>query len=188
VTWQFGLFVGLLLATGAMRLVELAISVRRMRATPDGVVAEPKLFPVMALLHFGLVLGPLVEVYLLERPFVWALGGLAFAVLVAATVLRVWTLKTIGRAWNVRVVRPDDNAIATTGPYAWIRHPNYLVVIMEIAALPLLHTAWISAITLSIVNAAVLYQRILTEEATLEKVPSWRAAMADRARLLPGVF
>ncbi len=187
-TWQLAVFAGLLAATGVMRLVELAVSVSRMRSRPTAVVAEPRLFPVMALLHFGLVFAPIAEVLYLGREFHWPLGTAAMIVLFGATSLRIWTLRTIGRAWNVRVVSPSPDAIATTGPYAWIRHPNYLVVILEIAALPLLHTAWISALFLSALNALVLYWRIQTEEATLEKIPSWRAAMADRARLVPGVF
>ena len=186
--WPFIVFAGLLLGTGLMRLLELAVSIRRMRANPASVVREPRLFPAMALLHFGLVFAPLAEVYFFARPFLWPLGGGALVVLGLATVLRYWTLRTIGRAWNVRVVKPSDDAIATTGPYAFIRHPNYLVVILEIAALPLLHSAWVSALTLSLLNAAVLYQRIRTEEATLAQIPAWRAAMAHRARLLPGVF
>jgi methyltransferase len=182
VTW----FAALLLATGAMRLVELAVSRRRMRARPDAVVAEPWLFPAMAALHVGLVFAPIAEVAWFDRPVVPWLTAAAGSVLVAATALRVWTLKTIGRSWNVRVVAPQT--IATTGPYRWIRHPNYLVVILEIASLPLLHDAWISSIALSLCNAAVLWRRIRTEERTLSAIPAWAEAMRGKARLIPGIL
>ena len=182
------LFIVLLLGTGAMRLGELAVSIRRMRARPDDVVSEPRLFPVMALLHGGLVFAPLVEVWVLERPVVMPLAVGALGLFGLATVLRVWTLSTIGIAWNVRVVRPPADAIATGGPYRWIRHPNYLVVILEILALPLIHTAVVSAVALSALNAAVLWHRIRTEEAVLMEVPAWREAFADRARLIPGIL
>lgn len=76
----------------------------------------------------------------------------------------------------------------TTGPYRWIRHPNYLCVILEIAALPLLHSAWLSALGLSALNACVLAFRIRTEERLLTEVPGWREAFADRARFVPGLF
>ena len=62
------------------------------------------------------------------------------------------------------------------------------MVVLEIAALPLLHGAWISAVVLSALNAFVLFNRIRTEEATLAQVPEWAEAMKDRARLLPGLF
>jgi len=184
----FLVFAGLLLLTGGMRLVELIVSVRRVRARPDALVAEPGLFPAMALLHTGLVAAPIAEVLLAGRPFVPWVAACAVAGLVGATALRIWTLRTIGASWNVRVVVPEATGIATTGPYAYIRHPNYLCVIVEIACLPLLHTAWLSALALSIGNALVLWRRIRTEEAALSQIPAWREAMADRWRLVPWVL
>lgn len=181
-------FAALLLATGSMRLVELAVSVRRMRQRPDAVVQEPWLFPLMAVLHVGLVALPLTEVWWLHRPFLPWLATLAALGLALATGLRAWTLRTIGRAWNVRVVVPEGSMIVRTGPYAFIRHPNYLTVILEIACLPLLHTAWLSALFLSALNGFVLFHRIRTEEAMLSKIPEWREAMADRWRLIPWVI
>lgn len=181
-------FAVVLLATGVMRLAEVSVSRRRLREGDGVALGEPVLFPVMVLLHVGLIFGPMAEVVLLDRPFVPLLAAIAAAVLVLASALRIWTLRTIGRAWNVRVVAPDDGAIATTGPYAFIRHPNYLAVILEILSLPLLHTAWISSVVLSTVNAVVLFHRIRTEERVLEASPTWREAMSDRARLIPGLF
>lgn len=171
-----------------MRLVELAVSVRRIRQRPDDLVAEPNLFPAMALLHSGLVLGPLAEVLWLGRAWNPVEAGVAAFTLIVATSLRVWTLRTIGLSWNVRVVTPPPDGIATTGPYHWIRHPNYLVVVLEIAALPMFHGAWMSAIVLSLLNAAVLSVRIPTEEAVLMQVPAWRAWFADKSRLIPGLL
>lgn len=180
------LFAALLAATGVMRLVELAVSIRRMRADRTAVIAEPGLFPAMVLLHAGLVTAPLVEVVWLDRPFSWWIALPALGVLALATAIRAWTLASIGRSWNVRVVRPP--VIATTGPYRWIRHPNYLVVILEVAALPLVHTAWLSAIALSCLDAAVLWRRIRTEEATLSTIPAWVEAMGDKPRFVPRLF
>jgi methyltransferase len=184
----FVVFAVLLLATGLLRLVELRVSLGRIRRQPERLVAEPRLFPLMALLHAGFVFGPALEVLLLERPFLPLLAAAAAVVFAAAVALRVWTLRTIGRAWNVRIVRPADGEIATGGPYRFVRHPNYLAVILEIAALPLLHTAWLSCLTLSLLNGLVLFFRIRAEEAELLRVAAWREAMQDRARLLPGIF
>lgn len=187
-TPAFLLFVFLLCATAAMRLGEVVVSRRRIVARPDVVVSEPALFPAMVGLHTGLVVLPLAEVLLLHRPFVPAVGFPALAVLVVATVLRVWTLSTLGRVWNVRVLPPPPDAVVTGGPYRWIRHPNYLCVILEIAALPLVHTAWIAALVLTLWNAAVLVVRIRTEESVLMQLPAWREAFADRPRFLPFLF
>jgi methyltransferase len=181
-------FVLVLGAVGALRLGEVAVSVARIRRRPDALVSEPGLFPLMAALHVALVALPIAEVVLLDRPFLPWLAVVAGTVLAAATALRVWTLATIGGAWNVRVVRPAPGTVATAGPYRFVRHPNYLCVVLEIAALPLLHTAWASAVVLSAWNAVVLGRRIRTEEAELERLPEWRAAFASRARLFPGLF
>jgi methyltransferase len=180
-------FMVFLTLVGLLRAVELVVSQRRLHARPHAHVEEPALFPLMAVLHAGVLLLPPLEVALLDRPFVPALCVSAAVVLALATVLRVWTLRTIGRSWNVRVVAPDEDAIATSGPYAWIRHPNYLVVVLEVLALPLLHTAWLSSLALSLLNAAVLARRVATEEATLSASPTWCAAMKGKARLIPGL-
>lgn len=181
-------FLGLMGFVAATRLFELVVSAPRLRARRHAVVAEPGLFPLMVLLHTAVVVGPPAEVLLLDRPLVPPLFAASALVLCAALALRIWTLRTIGRAWNVRVVTPEEDAVVTTGPYAWIRHPNYLVVILELAALPLLHTAWASALALSALNALVLARRITTEERALATSPRWRAAMAGKPRLVPGVL
>jgi methyltransferase len=181
-------FVVALLGTGVMRLVELAVSQRRIGERPNDAVDERWLFPLMAFLHTALVALPLLEVFVLGReawaPLFWASVGL----LVVATILRVWTLSTIGLAWNVKVVRPPEDLVATQGPYRFIRHPNYLVVVLELIALPLLHTAVLSALFLGALNAFVLWHRIRTEEQVLMSVPAWKAAMGNKSRFIPGLF
>ncbi|MBL4845570.1 MAG: hypothetical protein JKY65_08600 [Planctomycetes bacterium] len=179
-------FFALLGLVAILRGVEVLVS--RARLAGRSAVPEPALFPLMVVLHAGLIVLPGLEVWRLGRPFVPGLAVGAGVVLVLATALRFWTLRTLGRAWNVRVVVPEPERIVTRGPYAWIRHPNYLVVILEIAAIPLLHTAWWSALGLSLLNGFVLWRRIRTEERALFEIPAWREAMADKARLVPGLF
>ncbi len=179
-------FVCLLVATGVMRLAELAVSHRRAAKRAGDVVGEGGLFLAMAGVHVGLVVLPILEVVVLDRRFD---VGFALAVGTAfgcVTAVRAWTLGHIGRAWNVRILPPER--VATTGPYRWIRHPNYLVVILEIALLPLLHGAWLTSATLTVANAGVLVRRIRNEEAELSRNPIWRAHFEHKARLLPGVW
>lgn len=187
-SWPWLLFVALILGTGAMRLVELAVSLRRMAHRPDHVVPEPALFPAMAGLHAALVILPIAEVWWLDRPFLPWLMALSLGLLLFATALRVWTLSTLGRVWNVRVLPPAADQVVTGGPYRFLRHPNYLCVILEILALPLLHTAVLSALVLSLWNAAVLAVRIPTEERALMQLPAYREAFSQKARLIPGLF
>ena len=179
-------FVAFLALVAILRVVELVVSKRRQGEREA--VPEPALFPLMVLVHVGLIALPLLEVWALERPLVPALAIGAGVALLLATSLRVWTLRTLGVSWNVRVVVPGAEGIVTSGPYAWIRHPNYLVVILEIAAIPLLHTAWWSALGLTLLNGFVLWRRIVVEEAALQELPAWREAMAGKARLIPGLL
>lgn len=117
-----------------------------------------------------------------SRPRIW------LGVLAAATGLRWWSISTLGEQWNVRAAVPDDLEPVTAGPYRWIRHPNYLAVILEFLALPLAGGAWVSAAGLSLLNGAVLADRIRAEEALLARSPRYRAAFARKPRLIPGLF
>jgi methyltransferase len=74
----------------------------------------------------------------------------------------------------------------TGGPYRFLRHPNYLAVITEMFALPLVHTAWLTALVFSVLNALVLRVRIRAEEEALSRMTEYEAAFAGRARLVPG--
>lgn len=180
-------FLALFVVVALHRVGELVVSALRLRARREAVVSEPGLFPAMVALHTLAIFGPPLEVLLCDRPFLPWLAAPAALVLVAACSLRWWTLFTIRGAWNVKVVAPTDAQVVTTGPYAWIRHPNYLVVILELLTLPLLHTAWVSALALFALNGLVLARRIRTEEAALAQLPGWRAAFADRPRLIPSL-
>ena len=177
-------YVALLAAVALQRLRELAIS-RSNEAALGGARAAPRTYPVMVAAHVGLLTLPLLEVAgrPASRPrWRWA------AVLAGATLLRVWSIRSLGRAWNVRASVPAHLSPVATGPYAYIRHPNYLAVALEFAALPMIAGAWMSALGLSALNAVVLVDRIREEERLLERSPAYRQAFATRARFIPGVF
>lgn len=172
------LYTGLVVLVALQRLAEVAVSRRneaRLRAR-GAVEAGAGHYPVMVALHTAFLAACVAEVRLLERPFVPALATGALAVLLAASALRAWTLATLGGRWTTRVlVLPDEEPVAA-GPYRHLRHPNYLAVVLEVAALPLVHTAWATALAFSAANAVLLRVRIRTEER------AWR----ERRRLAGG--
>lgn len=104
-----------------------------------------------------------------------------------AQVLRFWALKTLGPFWNISVMTSDAStpAFVSDGPYRFIRHPNYLVVIVEILTLPLIGGAVWTALIFSLLNGVVLYRRIPLEESHLFTVPGYREAMGSKGRLIP---
>ncbi|MCU1315937.1 MAG: hypothetical protein JWN63_1259 [Candidatus Acidoferrum typicum] len=183
-------FLGLLLAVAVLRLAELRISKRHQRemaARGAAKVEEPK-FRWMVLLHTAVLLGAALEVVLLRRPFIPWLAVPMLAVFLAANAVRWWVIRSLGEHWNVQVVDSTRLGVVTCGPFRYVRHPNYAAVFAEMLALPLIHTAWITAVTGAIAHIGVLAQRLSTEERVLFANPDYRAAMTGKPRFLPGLF
>lgn len=164
-TW----YVLLLIAVAVERLAELVVSRRNtawsMRR--GGRAFGSGHYRVMVTLHTALLAGCLVEVPAADRPFVPALGWPMLAVVAVSQGLRWWCIATLGRQWNTRVIVVPGMSRVAAGPYRWIRHPNYVAVVAEGLALPLVHTAWITALVFTVLNAAVLRVRIGTENSAL---------------------
>jgi methyltransferase len=183
-------FLILLLAVALMRLVELRISRSHqadMVARGAAKVEEPR-FRWMVVLHTAVLLGAALEVVFLHRPLVPWLAGTMLGVFVIANIVRWWVIRTLGKHWNVQVMDSTSLGVITSGPFRFVRHPNYAAVFAEMLALPLIHTAWITAIAGSLAHAVILAQRLSTEERMLFANPDYRAAMSGKPRFLPGLF
>lgn len=128
-------------------------------------------FPAMVVLHTGLLVGALVEVWVAQRPFVGWLGWPMFVVVIAAQGLRWWCIGTLGRRWNTRIVIVPGLPLVTGGPYRWLRHPNYVAVVIEGVALPLVGGAWITALVFTVLDAVLLRVRITAENRALALLP-----------------
>ncbi|MGA4798335.1 isoprenylcysteine carboxyl methyltransferase family protein [Streptomyces lavendulocolor] len=159
----------LVLLVGAERLAELVVARRHTRwsLARGGVEYGRGHYPVMVVLHTGLLAGCLLEVVALERPFVPALGWSMLALAVAAQALRWWCVATLGPRWNTRVLVVPGLPLVSGGPYRWLRHPNYVAVVVEGVALPLVHGAWLTAVLFTVADAALLVVRIRCEDAAL---------------------
>jgi len=183
-------FVALLLAVAVLRVVELRISRRHqqeMMARGAKRVDEPK-FRWMVALHTAVLLGAACEVVFLKRPFLPWLAAPMFLIFLAANAVRWWVIRTLGEHWNVRVVDSTRLGVIASGPFRFVRHPNYAAVFAEMLALPLIHTAWITAAAGAIAHAGILAQRISTEERMLLSSSDYRAVMGSKPRFLPGLF
>jgi methyltransferase len=107
------------------------------------------------------------------------------AVLLAAQPVRLWVLSSLGSRWNTRAAVPQRMDVVTTGPYAYVRHPNYSVVALELAALPLAFGLWRLAVLATLANAVLLGPRIREEEARLMALPGYREHFAGLPRFVP---
>jgi methyltransferase len=89
-------------------------------------------------------------------------------VYIALQAARVWTMMSLGRFWTTRIIVVPNAPLVRRGPYRFFKHPNYVVVVLEIAALPLVLGAWPVAVIFSVLNALVLRVRIKAEAATFQ--------------------
>lgn len=164
-TW----YVLLIGAVAMERLAEVIVA-NRNRAwsqTHGGLEFGAGHYPVMVALHTGLLAGCLIEPIALNRPFIPALGWPMLTIVLAAQALRWWCIATLDHQWNTRVIVMPGAARITGGPYRFVSHPNYVAVIAEGFALPLVHTAWVTALLFSVLNASLLRTRIRVENAAL---------------------
>lgn len=159
----------LIVAIGIERLVELVVSGRNTRwaFAHGGVEFGRHHYPVMVAVHVGLLAGCLIEVGAAHRVFLGWLGWPMLAVVAASQALRWWCVATLGRRWNTRVIVIPGAALVRRGPYRWLHHPNYVAVVAEGLALPLVHTAWITGLVFTAANALVLTVRLRVENAAL---------------------
>jgi methyltransferase len=159
----------LILAVGIERLVELVVAQRNARwsLAQGGKEFGRGHYPVMVVLHTALLVGCVVETSALHRPFLPWLGWPMVAVLVASQVLRWWCISTLGKRWNTRVIILPEKPLVQGGPYRFFHHPNYVAVVAEGFALPLVHTAWLTALCFTVANAILLTVRIRVENSAL---------------------
>ena len=172
------------------RLVELGISRRNQRQLgKQGVrkVAEPH-FRWMIFLHGGVLIAAAVEVVILHRPLIPALAAPMAVLFVLANLLRWWVIGTLAGHWNVEVMESSQVGVVTAGPYRWVRHPNYVAVVIELFALPMIHTAWITALVATIANLEILRRRLAVEDGVLMTNPVYRATMGSKPRFLPRFY
>jgi methyltransferase len=182
------LYTLLIVLVAVGRVVELRIAARNRRAllARGGVEVAPGHYRWMVLQHAAFLVCCPLEVWLLGRPFLLALGIPMLLLVVLATGLRYWVITTLDGRWTTRIVVLPGSSPVTGGPYKFLRHPNYLAVITEILALPLVHMAWITAIVFSILNALILRVRIRAEEEALSRMSDYGTVFASRSRLMPG--
>jgi methyltransferase len=169
----------LLLAVVGERVAELVVSQRHLRWARErgGLESGQGHYPTMVTLHTALLLGCLVEVNAFDRPFVAWLGWPMLFVVAAAQALRWWCIRTLGPQWNIRVVVVPGLPLVRSGPYRWLRHPNYVAVVAEGVALPLVHDAWLTALVFTVLNSGLLVVRIRCENRMLRHA---ELAVSDR--------
>ncbi len=182
------LYSGFMLLLGLERLVELSISRSNARWAlgQGGLVYGREHLLWMKLLHTAFLAGCVLEVWAFSRPFLPLLGWPCLALALCCQGLRYWTIASLGRRWNIEVIVLPGVPAEAAGPFRLLRHPNYLAVVLEGIAVPLVHSAWLTALIFSLLNAVLLRVRIRCEEQALAQHCQYAARLGDRRRFLPG--
>jgi len=156
------------------RVTELVVSQRNLRWSRErgGQEYGRGHYPFMVVLHVGLLAGALVEIHRPGHTFEAALVVPMLVLVAASQGLRWWCIASLGPRWNTRVVIVPGLPRVTSGPYRWLRHPNYVAVVVEGFALPLVGSAWVTALVFSALNAPLMAVRIRTEDAALDLLPA----------------
>jgi methyltransferase len=174
-------FVVVVALVGVERLAELVVSKRNAAWSfaRGGRETGQRHYPVMVVLHSGFLVAMLVEAFVrrpaVPGPLAWSM----LAVVLAAQGLRWWCIATLGPRWNTRVIVVPDLAPVRSGPYRLLSHPNYVAVVVEGVALPLVHACWLTAVGFTVANAALLAVRLRVENDALRELPAGPGRLAD---------
>lgn len=167
-------FTALVAVVGLERLAELVVSRRNAAWSLErgGRETGRGHYPVMVVLHTGLLVGMLVEAWLRRPEVPPALAASMLVLAVASQGLRWWCITALGRRWNTRVIVVPGLPLVASGPYRLMRHPNYVAVVVEGVALPLVHAAWVTALVFTLANIMLLRVRLRAENDALARVMS----------------
>jgi methyltransferase len=181
------LFSAFVVLVAVQRALELRVSKRHeaLLRRAGGIEHAPGHFPAMQLLHGTWLASILLEVHLLEATFKWGPAIVFLLSFALGQALRLSAMRALGWRWSVRIYTLPSLPPVTSGVYRYLRHPNYLGVALEVAALPLVHGAWRTALAYSLANAALLVVRIRAEERALTQSGGYQESFAPLRRFWP---
>jgi methyltransferase len=162
-------FTVLVILVALERLAELVVSNRNAAWSLErgGVEYGRGHYPFMVVLHSGFLVAMLVEAWVVRPDVPAALAWSMLALVLLSQALRWWCIATLGPRWNTRVIVVPGLPRVTGGPYRFFSHPNYVAVVVEGIALPMVHAAWITALAFTVLNAVLLTVRIGVEDTAL---------------------
>ena len=168
-------------------LVESWLSARNSHALiqKGAIEVASALLPIMALLYLLMYLGSWAEHIWMQRAFSlnWAMTFGSLYLL--AKIIKFWAISSLGPLWTMRVLILRSSSVVTKGPYRWIRHPNYVAVLMEIAATTLIGKSFYTFVVVIALFSVTLMFRIQYEEAALKRFTNYSERMDSHRRFLP---
>ena len=180
-------FLGIVIAVIVQRLLEVRLSDRHRAEILQrgGKEHGDNLLGAVKVLQVSWWIAMIAEVWLCNRPFIPALAIVALSLTITGQVLRYLSMQVLEWRWTLPIMTLPNLPVVETGVYRYVRHPNWLGVILEIAFLPLIHSAYFTAISFSLANAWLMSRRIVTEEAALIESTNYAAVFVNKSRFIP---
>jgi methyltransferase len=179
----FLIFIGFIIV---QRLSELAVARRNeqwMKAK-GAIEFGSGHYPFIVFVHTAFILSTIFEVYYYNRGLS-TFWPVLLAVFLLTQGIRVWAISSLGPYWNTKIIVLPNADIVKKGPYRFIKHPNYLVVVVEIITIPLLFNAYFTAFIFTGLNLLILGIRIPAEEQALKELTYYEAQFEDNSRFIP---
>lgn len=166
-----GFFYIIVIGVIFQRMLELRLSQRNEAylLARGGRKHSDNLLGIVKVLQVSWWLAMLVEVWWLDRPFIPALAVVGLLATLSGQILRYLSMQALGYRWTLPIITIPGVPVVRKGIYRYLRHPNWLGVMLEIAGLPLIHTAYLTAIFFSVANAFLISKRLQTEELALKE-------------------
>lgn len=162
----------LIIILALQRISELLIARRNeQKVLSEGAVEYDRSgYKVIVAMHVAFFLSFIAEYYILRRSLN-TLWPLLLTIIVLAEILRYWAISSLGKYWNTKILVTAGAPLVSRGPYKYMRHPNYLAVVIEIAVIPLIFSCYITSVMFTLFNLMVLRRRIRIEESALRREP-----------------
>ncbi len=165
----------------AQRLFELILAKKHERIMKEagGFEAGTEHYKWLVALHIGFFLSLFIEV-LVKGSELIAFSVLPLVLFLITQGLRIWTIASLGNHWNTKIIILPGADLVKKGPYKWLKHPNYLIVAVEIVVFPLIFHAIFTAVLFTLLNSAMMFVRIPAEEAALQSVYTVKGRIKKR--------
>ncbi|WP_078409564.1 isoprenylcysteine carboxyl methyltransferase family protein [Priestia abyssalis] len=168
------------------RLLELAVAKRNEKWMREQGAVEigQSHYKWIVLVHFLFFISLISEVVWMERKLS-SFWGLLAAIFLFTQLGRLWTIASLGRFWNTKILVLPKADVVLKGPYKFLKHPNYVIVALEFLIIPLLFEAYTTMVLFSLLNILVLSIRIPAEEKALSAFTNYKEVTECHSRFLP---
>ncbi|MBT2639035.1 MULTISPECIES: isoprenylcysteine carboxyl methyltransferase family protein [unclassified Bacillus (in: firmicutes)] len=144
-------------------------------------------YPAMVSIHTAFFIFFILEVIFFDKNLSGYWPAL-LALFIFTQVMRIWSLSSLGRFWNTKIIILPGANVIKRGPYKIIKHPNYLIVAIELIVIPLMFNAYITMAVFTLLNILILSIRIPAEEKALRELTMYESEFSNQGRFVPNLL